>query len=214
MKYLKLFESFYINDRIKHLKKLDPIIDFMEKYKMDYFVIGNIDKNENYQFEYIEKKENEYFLEYTDFGSEITYKKYNGTTGKRYNDVVVELFKLPNKIINSLLEVCENRMDIEYHLEIGTENVDNFLNMVLNHDKPIEFNEWIFINFIENDLHDDINKFSFQNKLFTKHPESFKYFMLVSDKHDELKLHPKIKDKFKDLYTEYDINKKSKEYNI
>lgn len=215
MKHLKIFESYYINDRVKHLKKLDSIIDFMEKYKMDYFVIGNTDKNDNYHFEYIEKKEDEYFIEYIDYSKpSSTYRKHNGAIGRKYDDIVIELFKLPNKIIDILLEVCKDRMNIEYHLEIGTESIDMFLNMVLNHDKPIDFNEWIFVLFLENELQDDVNKFDFQNKLFTKHPEAFNSFMSVVDKQQDLKLHPKIKNKFKDLYNEYDINKKEKEYNI
>jgi hypothetical protein len=54
MKILKKFEG-YIDDKISNLKNIKKIVTFMEKYKIDNFIIGNLDPDNKYQFEYIEK---------------------------------------------------------------------------------------------------------------------------------------------------------------
>jgi len=215
MKTLKTFEG-YIDDKIVALKKLGKFIDFMEKYKMKYFVIGNTDPDENYQFEYIEKTSDGYDIEYVDYtqGEEKI-----GFRGKKYKskDIKCELLELPNKVVNALLLACKGRFDIEYHLEMIAGDIDNFIKILKIHKEPIKFSTWVFGQILENDEQERANSFIFQNILFSTHPEAYKPFidecfdsLVRSKKHDfePLEVHPKILKKYKDLLGEYYHDKK------
>jgi len=204
MKIVKTFEG-YIDDKIKSLKKLKKFIDFMEKYKLKYFTIGNTDPDENYQFEYIEKTDDGYDIEYVDY-----------TQGEE-KEVKCELLELSNKVVDALFTTCDDghRFTIEYHLEIIAGNIDEFITVLKTYKKPIEFSTWIFSQIIENDEQERANSFEFQNILFSTHPEAYKTFIDecfdIRGDYEPLKVHPKILKKYKNLLGEY-YHKKEVEY--
>lgn len=213
MKIVKTFEG-YIDDKIKSLKKLKKFIDFMEKYKLKYFTIGNTDPDENYQFEYIEKTSDGYDIEYIDY----TQEEQVVLRGKRYKEKEVKcgLLELPNKVVDALMKACGDvRFTIEYHLEMIAGNIDEFITVLKIHKKPIEFSTWIFGQILENDEQERGNSFEFQDILFSTHPEAYKTFIDecfdIRGDYEPLKVHPKILKKYKNLLGEY-YHKKEVEY--
>lgn len=211
---LKTFEG-YIDEKINALKKIKKFIDFMEKYKLTYFVIGNTDNDENYQFEYIENDKESYTVEYMDY------------TGESDSEYKRDLINLPNEVINALYQACEDRFDIEYHLEILAGDMDHFIEILKIHKKPIEFTEWIFGMILENGEQERGNSFKFQDILFSTHPEAYKPFidecfssLKRSIEHDfePLKVNPKILKKYKKLLGEYyhqkEVEHSAEKYNL
>ncbi|MCF7866771.1 hypothetical protein K9M18_05035 [Candidatus Woesearchaeota archaeon] len=209
MENLKTFEG-YIDDKIKSLKKLKKFIDFMEKYKLKYFTIGDTDPDENYQFEYIEKTSDGYEIEYVDY-----------TQGDS-KDITCGLLELPNNVVDALFVTCDDghRFTIEYHLEMIAGNIDEFIEVLKIHKEPIKFSTWIFGLILENDQQERGNSFEFQDILFSTHPEAYKSFidecfdsLVRSKKHnfEPLKVNPKILKKYKNLLGEY-YHKKQVEY--
>lgn len=210
MKILKTFESYKdnINNKIKSLRKIKEIVDFIERYDMTYFVVAMEMEDEDYMFEDISKDGDVYKLEYTN---------YNKSNKSRR----VDLLQLPDEDVEVLYRCCKefHRFDIEYHLETGVE-VETFINILKKYKKPIKFNSWMFGLFLENDKQDEANSFKFQDILFLTHPEAYEPFIdecfdsLVRSKthnFEPLKLHPKIRTKYKDLLGEY-YHKKEVEY--
>ena len=71
------------------------------------------------------------------------------------------------------------------------------------------------------ELADDVNSFKFQDVLFSTHPEAFNVFMDATEyvsKDGEykspLKLNPRIKKKYHDLYEKYIMEQEEKKYNL
>jgi len=214
MKTLKTFEG-YIDDKIVALKKLKKFIDFMEKYKLKYFTIGNTDPDENYQFEYIEKTDDGYDIEYIDYtqGEEKV-----GFRGKKYKSKEIKcgLLELPNKVVDALMKACGDvRFTIEYHLEMVAGDIDDFINILKIHKEPIKFTTWIFGLILENDEQEKGNSFKFQDILFSTHPEAYKAFIDecfdIRGDYEPLKVNPRILKKYKNLLGEY-YHKKEVEY--
>ena len=180
MKHLKIYEG-YLSDKMKVIKdkfnKLKKVVDFIEKYDFESFVIAM--EHNDIQFEYIEKDSNgDYFLEYVDYNiSKKTIKKY--------------LVDLPDDVLDSLIECCEQygRLEIENHLEIGL-NINTFINILKKHKESIKFNTYMFSILVESSLQDKVNTFKFQNILFSTHPEAFTSFMdECIDQQERSKIH-------------------------
>jgi len=217
----KVFEG-YVDDKILALKELKKIIDFMEKYKMQHFEVGNEYKG-LYHFEYIEKTNDGYIIEYIDY-TQDKQGYYHGKDIKQIRSYInCGLLELPNKVIDALMETISDRWNIEYHLEMITGDVDEFLNIIKIYKEPIEFNTWMMSLFIENDQQDNVNNFEFQNILFSTHPEAFDSFMdeCVDGKHrakshnfEPLKLDPKIKTKYNNLFDKWNMKHQSKKFNL
>lgn len=215
MKHVRLFEN-YINDKIKSLRKLKKITDFIEKYDMQYFVIAMEAEDDNYMFEDIRKVDGVYKLDYYDYN-----------VNKNYSDVkpkLVEITNLPNEVVDSLYRCCEkyHRFDIEYHLETDADP-EFFINILKKYKKEIKFSKFMFDHFIDNEKQTFINSFKIQDLLFSTHPEAYKAFIdscfsSIGYDYEPLKLHPKILKKYDKLLGEYYHQKMveydSKKYNL
>ncbi len=203
-----MFES-YIDDKIKSLKKIKKIVDFIDKYDMEYFVIAMEMEEDNYMFEDIRKQDGVYSLEYIDYNNVSNPSNAKGR--------LVDLLSLSDEIVDSLYRCCDEygRFEVEFHLEMDSDT-DEFINILKKYKKEIKFTDVMFINFLDNDLQDEINEFKFQDVLFSTHPESYKKFINVcfDNLNDNLsfKLHPKILKKYKGLLGKY-YDKKDMEYN-
>ena len=215
MKKLKTFES-YLSDKMISVKekfnKLKKIIDFIEKYKLKYFIISTETPNGDYLFEEIHKENGNYFLEY---------ESYENKKTTNHNTEITELTK---SVVDKLLFVCENeqRFTVEFHLSYVSD-IDVIINILKAHKEPIEFTEWIFGMLIENDLQEYSNSYKFQNLLFSTHPEAFNIFMnecIESQKNSQnkdwepLKIAPGIEKKFKNLFDGYEVYLNAKKYNL
>jgi hypothetical protein len=216
MNHLKLYEG-YLSDKMKVIKdkfnKLKKIIDFIEKYNLNPFIISM--ESNNYQFEYIEKDSNDdYILEYIDY----TIRK------KEKKEIRQKLIDLPDFIIDELITTCETtRFEVETHLEMGVQNIDIFINILKKHKEPIKFNEWMFSQLVENCLQVEANTFKFQNILFSTHPEAFTAFMDEcidsQERSNEYNFEPLriaigIEKKYKKLVDDYKTLKDSEKYNL
>jgi len=214
MKNLKTFES-YLSDKMKNVQdkfnKLKKIIDFINKYKLEYFIIST-ESNDN-MFEEISKNEDgDYYL------------TYNSYEGKKETSHETEISQLPYAVVDDLIATCEKtyRFTVEFALE-SSGNINMFINILKNYKEPIKFTGWMFSMLIENDLQAKSNTFNFQDLLFSTHPESFNIFMdeliesveLSKGKDWEpLKIAPGIEKKYKNLFDDYEVYKSSKKYNL
>ncbi len=210
MESLRTFEG-YIDNKIKSLKKIKEIVDFIEKYNMKYFVIAMEMEDDDYMFEDIRKHNGVYKLEYVDYA----YSK----KGR-----LVDLLKLSEDVVDSLYRCCKenSRFDISFHLETGISSIEEFINILIVSKKKINFSKWIFSMLIENDLQEEANKFKFQDILFSTHPEAYKPFIDecfdITSNYVPLKIHPRIKIKYKELLGEYlyksEVEYESEKYNL
>jgi len=215
MKNLKTYES-YLSDKMKLIRdkftKLKKILDFMNKYKLPFFVVAMETPNGDFMFEEIHKEGDNYYLLYEDYRDNS-------------KQVSIELTQLDNDVVDELLDVCEKyyRFTIEYHLETGlSSDIENYIRVYKTHKEPIKFTQWMFSQLLEQELQDDANGYKFQDILFSTHPEAFDAFMdecIDSEKRSKgefepLKLHPKIKLKYKNLLDDYIIKQDGKKYNL
>jgi hypothetical protein len=196
MKKMMKFES-YIDDKITSLKKVKKIVDFIEKYKFEYFVIAMENEEDEYMFEDIRKENGVYVLEYINYNKSDKIK-------------ITDLLLLPTEVIDSLYRTCNenHRFDVGFHLEMGIGSIDMFINILKIHKGKIVFSKWIFDMLIESDLQKDANGFKFQNILFSKQPDSYKMFIdssfgSLDGDYDPILVNPKILKKYDGLLGEY-----------
>jgi len=215
---LKTFEG-YIDKKIKSLKKIKEIVDFIEKYELKYFVVAMDMEDDGYMFEDIRKDNGVYKLEFYDYNVTLHYSKVQAR--------LVDLLNLSDVVVDSLYKCCKEyqRFTIEFHLETGIDSVESFINILKKHKKEIEFTSWMFGMMLENEH--DISDYKFQDVLFKTHPEAYKPF--IDEIFDGLKrsddgkgygltIHPKIKTKYKgllgDYYHQKEVEHESGKYNM
>lgn len=203
---IKLFE-----DYIDNYDKINVFINFMEKYKITELVIDCELDN--------------YFINNINFNKR--YKKYVLNYKNNRNPYIeVELSNLSSSFIDNLYVLCktEDLFNIENQLNSTSIDFYNFVNILKNYKEKINFNKDMFTSLYESGCVEYINKFNFQDILFSTHPESYKtfldvcFFHLKYKKDDKMVLHPKILIKYNSLLGEYYKQKlmeqKAKKYNI
>jgi hypothetical protein len=199
---IKLFED-YID--VYEIDKINTFISFMEKYKISEFIINSDLNNKFINSIKFNKRYKKYVLNYQN-------------NNKPYCEV--ELLSLSSSFINDLYDLCktEDLFNIENQLNSTSIDFDNFVNILKNCKEKINFNKDMFITLCDNGFVEDINKFDFQDILFSTHPESYKSFLDECFPTLEIILHPKILIKYKsllgDYYKQKFIEQKAKKYNI
>lgn len=218
MKHIKIYEN-YITDKIKNLRKFSKIVKFMDKYKIPFFISWDTPDYFFHKVYYDKDDNNKIKLDWEDYTQ--------GETKTRDT----EISQLPTDVIDQLVVVCgtNDRFNITAHLE-NDYGCENFIYIIKKHKEPIEFSGWMFSLFIEHDKEDEVNSYKFQNTLFTTHPEAFNVFMdeVIDSKkrHKEMvdegrkptwkpiRLNPRIKTKFKNLYDTWEAREEGKKYNL
>jgi hypothetical protein len=206
---IKLFEEY------TKIDKIDTFINFMKQYKLteiiidselDKYIINSIKFNKRYD---------KYVLNYQ-------------AINRPY--IEVELSSLSSSFIDNLYVLCktEDLFNIENQLNSTSIDFDNFVNILKNCKEKINFNKDMFTSLCDSGWVEDINKFNFQDILFSTHPESYKPFLDECFLHleyknddptlEEMVLHPKILIKYNSLLGDYYKQKlmeqKAKKYNI
>jgi len=210
MKSFKNYIQKKKSDFNSKVNSITPIINFMNKFKLKYFIIGNDD--DNYHYEDIENINDTYILSY-----------------ESYEQKKKELFDLDVEFLKNLLKMLYNskRLDEDIIFEVYRD-YDIILNAFIVIEKKIiishfSFLEWMDVDDLDTDF--PINSYGFQKTMFSHHPEVFDKFMdaikqnkenikLGEYTFDELILHPKIKKEYKDLLDKYLKKEKSKKFNL
>jgi hypothetical protein len=209
----------YITNKKKEfnekIKLITPIIDFMDKFKLEYLIIG--DDGDNYHYEGITHKNDSFILSYDPFESDSKLEKR-------------DIFDLDVPFLTNLLKLLQTsfRLDDSFIFDMYRD-----YNIILNafkvSTKNLELSHFNFLEYMDVDDHLDIdfpiNSYDFQKTMFSHHPEVFDAFMDAIQKNkenikegkylfDELILHPKIEKEYNSLLQKYQKKQKAKKFNL
>ena len=191
---MKNFNNYKKEIDLKY-KVINMIIDFMDNYQFEYYTIGS---------EY-----DDYIYDGVNIKNDIVYFSYEHNS-KTY---VIEISEISFDIVHTIYDNFNEIFSIDRLLEIGGISKKS-LKIVLSEKNKIHWKTWMFYVFAELEDEDIINSYDIQKLLFTNYPESFNFFMVVSDDNNDIILHDDIETEFPILYKNYLKSKNSKKFNL